>query len=281
MRPTLLDPLFASVASLSGVGPKLAQLLASLLGREDAEDARVVDLLFLAPFRLIDRRNQPGIALAQQGAIVTITGRVDRHQPPPPASPACPTASSCTTRPEAGAHLSASGQLAGKGPARRRDDHRLRARSTGSTVAFHGASGPDGEGERAENMPLVEPVYPLTAGLSPKVLRKRIEHAVERVPELPEWADPALVTRQGFRASARVSIDLHHPRDERMSIRRPRRGAGSPMTNSSPASVASPGAAEAAQVPGTPVRATGDFGQDPRRPAFSPTGARRWRSPTS
>ena len=37
MRPHLLDPLFASVASLSGVGPKLAQLLATLLGREDAD----------------------------------------------------------------------------------------------------------------------------------------------------------------------------------------------------------------------------------------------------
>ena len=84
MRPNLLDPLFASVASLSGVGPKLAQLLATLLGREDAEDARVVDLLFLAPHRLIDRRHQPGIAYAQQGSLVTITGRVDRHMPPPP-----------------------------------------------------------------------------------------------------------------------------------------------------------------------------------------------------
>ena len=32
---------------------------------------------------MIDRRKQPGIARAPQGAIVTITARVDRHQPPP------------------------------------------------------------------------------------------------------------------------------------------------------------------------------------------------------
>ena len=90
MRPALLDPLFAPVASLPGVGPKLADLLATLFGREDAEDCRVIDLLFLAPSRLIDRRNQPGIALAPAGAIVTITGTVDRHLPPPPGKSSMP-----------------------------------------------------------------------------------------------------------------------------------------------------------------------------------------------
>ncbi|RYE66214.1 MAG: ATP-dependent DNA helicase RecG, partial [Rhizobiaceae bacterium] len=83
MRPAILDPLFASVSSLPGVGPKIADLIARVTGREDAEDCRVVDILFHAPYSLIDRRNRPGIALAPQGAIVTIEGRVDRHQPPP------------------------------------------------------------------------------------------------------------------------------------------------------------------------------------------------------
>ncbi len=45
--------------------------------------ARVGDLLFVLPHSVIDRRNRPGIALAAEGAIVTLEVGIDRHQPPP------------------------------------------------------------------------------------------------------------------------------------------------------------------------------------------------------
>ena len=35
MRPNLLNPLFASLSTLPGVGPKLEKLFGRLLGRED------------------------------------------------------------------------------------------------------------------------------------------------------------------------------------------------------------------------------------------------------
>ncbi|NKN37700.1 ATP-dependent DNA helicase RecG [Agrobacterium sp. a22-2] len=216
MRPTLLDPLFSPIASLSGVGPKLAQLLASLLGREDAEDCRVIDLLFVAPHRLIDRRNQPGIALAQQGAIVTVTGRVDRHQPPPRGKSNLPyrvflhdeTGELALTFFRAKANwlenalpIDETVMVSGKvdwfngRPSMVHPDYMVKASEAG-------------------NLPMVEPVYPLTAGLSPKVLRKAIEHAVERVPEFAEWIDGPLVERQGFPSARDSLIGLHHPRDE-------------------------------------------------------------------
>src|SRR6185437_12534992 len=37
----------------------------------------------------------------------------------------------------------------------------------------------------------VEPVYGLTAGVTPRVLRKAVAAALERAPALPEWLDPA------------------------------------------------------------------------------------------
>src|SRR5690606_29482456 len=64
-----------------------------------------------------------------------------------------------------------------------------------------------------KTLPLVEPVYGLTAGLSPKMLRKAIEAAVERIPDLPEWLDPALVTQQGFPSAADALRHIHSPRD--------------------------------------------------------------------
>ena len=41
--------------------------------------------------------------------------------------------------------------------------------------------------EQSDTMPLLEPVYPLTAGLTPKMLRRTIGDALTRLPDLPEW----------------------------------------------------------------------------------------------
>ena len=73
MRPTILDPLFAPVSSLAGIGPKLEKALNRLFfGNEKADAARLVDLLFHIPHSIIDRRQQPAIADALEGAIVTM-----------------------------------------------------------------------------------------------------------------------------------------------------------------------------------------------------------------
>ena len=84
MRPSLLDPLFAPVTGLDGIGPKVADMIGKVVPADVTDRApRVGDLLFVLPHSLIDRRNRPGIALAQEGAIVTLDVTVDRHQPAP------------------------------------------------------------------------------------------------------------------------------------------------------------------------------------------------------
>lgn len=216
MRPAILDPLFASASSLPGVGPKIADLIAKVTGREDAEDCRVVDLLFHAPFSLIDRRNRPGIALAPQGTIVTIEGRVDRHQPP----------ARGTNQPYRVFLHDDTGELAltffrAKGDWLSKSlpiDEQVMV--SGKVDWFNGRASmvhPDFmvKVSEAQNLPLVEPVYPLTAGLSPKTLRKVVEGAVERLPNFPEWADAALTQKQNFPPVADAFRALHHPEDER------------------------------------------------------------------
>ena len=56
MRPPLLDPLFASLTSLPGIGPKLVKLFARLL---DRDTLRVADLLFHLPAGTIDPGESP------------------------------------------------------------------------------------------------------------------------------------------------------------------------------------------------------------------------------
>ncbi|WP_281977448.1 ATP-dependent DNA helicase RecG [Pseudorhizobium flavum] len=216
MRPAILDPLFSPVASLSGVGPKLAELIARVTGREDAEDCRVVDLLFHAPVSIIDRRNRPGIALAPQGAIVTIQGRVDRHQPPPPGKANLPYR--VFLHDETGELALTFFRVKGNWleKALPLDEEVM---VSGKVDWFNGRPSmvhPDFmvKMSEADSLPLVEPVYPLTAGLSPKVLRRALDAALARMPELPDWLDATLAERQGFPSLSQSFRRLHDPRDE-------------------------------------------------------------------
>ena len=87
MRPSLLDPLFAALTSLPGIGPKLDKLFARLL---DRETPRVVDLLFHLPTGTIDRRARPKLRDVVPDTVVTVPVTVDRHRPPPPNRPRAP-----------------------------------------------------------------------------------------------------------------------------------------------------------------------------------------------
>ena len=89
MRPSLLDPLFAALTALPGVGPKLEKLYRRLFGRDDAP-ARVIDLLFHLPTGTIDRRAQPKLRDVVPGSVVTVAVTIDRHRPSPPNRPRAP-----------------------------------------------------------------------------------------------------------------------------------------------------------------------------------------------
>ena len=215
MRPAILDPLFSPISGLPGVGPKIAELLVKLLGRETPEDCRVIDLIFHAPFSLIDRRNQPGIARAPQGAIVTITARVDRHQLPPRGKSNVPYRVFLHDETGELTLVFFRGQAAWLEKQLPVD---AEVTVSGKVDWFNGRASmvhPDYivRAEEAENLPLVEPIYPLTAGLSPKTLRKIIDAALPRFPELPEWIDTALAQKQGLPTIRDSFHMLHEPRD--------------------------------------------------------------------
>src|SRR6201999_2916923 len=82
MRPVLLNPCFAPVTSLSGVGPKQDKLFRYLLDRN--ETPRLVDLLLHLPSNVIDSRARQKIRDAEAGTMVTLEVTVDRHRPAPP-----------------------------------------------------------------------------------------------------------------------------------------------------------------------------------------------------
>ena len=168
MRPDVLNPLFAPVTSLAGIGPKLGEILQRLLVGADGPEARVVDLLFHLPVGVVDRSRQPGIAEAAQGSIVTLKVRVDRHAKAPRNNPRIPYRVYRARRHRARSR-SPSSTPAPTGWRRRCRSARpstSAARWTGST-AGRPWSIPTTSCRRRScaELPLIEPVYPMTAGL--------------------------------------------------------------------------------------------------------------------
>jgi ATP-dependent DNA helicase RecG len=60
-------------------------------------------------------------------------------------------------------------------------------------------------------LPLIDPVYPLTEGLHPNQVRKALELALDRLPDLAEWQDAAWLKRNGFPNFAAALRSVHHP----------------------------------------------------------------------
>ena len=217
MRPEILNPLFRPVTSLAGIGPKLGEALGRLVeGPEAGGGPRVVDLLLHRPVGVIDRRRQPGIALSPEGAIVTLHVRVDRHVRPPRGNRRVPY--------RVFAHDD-TGEIA-LTFFHANDAWLERTLPVGETVYvsgrmewFNGRPSmvhPDhivGEADFA-SLPLVEPVYPMTAGLSRKTLAKAIEDGLDGLPALPEWLDPAQKARAAWPDFADALRALHHPAAE-------------------------------------------------------------------
>ncbi len=213
MRPALLDPLFAPLTTLPGVGPKLEKLYRRLLGRDDA--ARVLDLLFHLPSGAVDRRDSPKLRDVQPGSAVTLKVTVERHRPAPPGRSRAP-------------HLIHASDETGDlviayFHARREQLEKLypvgATRYVSGTTALYDGMLQMAHPERVvdENgratLPAVEPVYPLTEGLFQNQVRRAAEAAAEKIPALPEWQDEPWLQRNGFASFADSLRALHRPHE--------------------------------------------------------------------
>ena len=211
MRPPLLNPLFAALTSLPGIGPRLEKLYARLLGRDDP---RVTDLLFHLPAGVIDRRARPKLNEVQAGQVVTVAVKVEEHRPPPRNRPRAPYR--IVTSDDSGITLTLTYFNA-------RQDYLEKTLPLGATRYVSGTAEfydgmlqmvhPDRvvDEKGLADLPLVEPVYPLTEGLTLNNVRRAMDGALARLPALPEWQDEAWVSRERFPTFADALRHLHRP----------------------------------------------------------------------
>ena len=65
--------------------------------------------------------------------------------------------------------------------------------------------------DEMDRMPLIEPIYPMTAGLSTKVLFHAIRQSVRRLPKLEEWQDGAWLKQQEWGGFVAAMRQIHSP----------------------------------------------------------------------
>ena len=211
MRPLTLNPLFAALTSLSGVGPRLELLYARLL---DREAPRVVDLLFHLPSGVVDRRARPKLNEVQAGQIVTVAVTVDEHQPVPRNRPRAPYR--IITSDDTGQTLTLTFFNAHEDYLRKLLPEGEMRYVSGTAEVYdnmlqmvHPDRVVDEKG--FANLPLIEPVYPLTEGLAAGNIRRAMDGALARLPDLPEWQDEAWLSRERFPAFSEALRHLHRP----------------------------------------------------------------------
>lgn len=207
MRPEILFPLFADVTTLKGVGPRSAPLVQKVAG------PLVRDVLFLSPSGVIQRRRTTAME-AVDGEIGVFEVVIDRLIPPhKPGAPIKVRAIDETGFVHliwfAGSprHIES---LAPRG-ARRLVTGKVERFNSEVQIAHPDYILPL---EKAEEIPLAEPVYPATQGLTSRQIRKLAQGALALAPELPEWQEPNwLAARRwaGWRAALEA---LHAPSNE-------------------------------------------------------------------
>ncbi len=205
MRPQILFPLFADVATLQGIGPRFAKLIAKVAG------PRLVDLLWHLPVSILDWRRQATVAMAPPDDVVTLKLTIIEHFP-----------SKVASRPY---------------KIRATDDtgfidlvffraHRDYLQTTLPIGEIRYVSGKvehyDGRPQMAHpdrilsedafaKARAIDPVYGGTEGLPARTLTRAVTQAVERAPRLPEWQDEAWRKKQAWPDWHDALTALHAP----------------------------------------------------------------------
>ncbi|MFA9230670.1 MAG: ATP-dependent DNA helicase RecG [Microgenomates group bacterium] len=191
-RPVQLFPLFAGLETLDGIGPKSAKAF------EAMAVLRPKDLLFVLPHSVVDRTRKNSVNDVIPPAVVTVEVEVGLHMPPRVKSkPYRVMVRDADLEFQLVFFHARADYLQKLLPFGQR---RL---VSGRVEFFDGIAQmvhPDHvlPLEDAAELPEFEPVYPLVAGITQKLIAKAVEGALERTPELGEWIDGPLKSREGW-----------------------------------------------------------------------------------
>jgi ATP-dependent DNA helicase RecG len=221
MRPSELFAWFAGVDSLKYIGPASTEALTRLLRiTREVEEARerppvLRDLLFHLPRSVVDRRAVTPISELKKGDYAVLEVSISEHAAPPPRAPRVPYR--VAIHDDSGDMVLTFFKV--------KSDYLSRQLPVGSrqiicgTVEMYHGQPTMAHPEvmmpaaKAAQVLRLTPEYPLTAGLSQRVLHKAIIQALERMKPLPEWLDAAFVEQRGYAPFLQSLVRVHNPNE--------------------------------------------------------------------
>ncbi|WP_265570681.1 ATP-dependent DNA helicase RecG [Sphingomicrobium nitratireducens] len=201
MRPEILQPLFAEVEALKGVGPGIAKALARL------KITRALDLALHLPAGMLERVRTPNATHALVGRIVILEVTPFQVREGRGRAPSRIFASDADGNTVTLTFFNNPGWAKKQLPMgeARTVVGKLDAFGQELQIVHPEVMKP----EEAQALPVREPVYPLTEGITNKRMRELVSLALERAPVLGEWVEPSLKERHGW-ADWRASLTAIH-----------------------------------------------------------------------
>ena len=205
MRPEILNPLFCALDTIKGIGEKHMKLVSNLVG-----GTKVVDLLWHLPYNVTDRTYTCPLGQITAGKIWTGVVRVSEHLEPLK-----------KTQPYRVVCEDDTGDIIlnffkyYKDSIKKQLPVGAKKVISGKTEWFNSfiqMSHPDyiADADALEHILGVEPIYPLCAGVTNKMVRWYVAQSLSKVPELPEWCDLAFIKNRGFPRFKEALFKAHH-----------------------------------------------------------------------
>src|SRR5919112_4322408 len=205
MRPDILNPLFAEVEVLKGIGPQLAKPL-KRLGLD-----RVVDILFHLPTGWIDRKKVELLDAADAGRVVSVLVTPVDYRQGGARSPFRVYAAD-----REGNYLTLT-YFNNPGWAKKQFPLGI-PKVVSGRMEMYGQElqivHPDYVLEPGEalDLPEREPVYPLSEGLTNRRMADLAGQALTRAPVLGEWIEPSLLAARGWPSWQEALAEVHRSR---------------------------------------------------------------------
>ncbi|WP_415233892.1 ATP-dependent DNA helicase RecG [Pseudorhodobacter sp.] len=204
-RPEILFPLFAGLETLEGVGPKTAKAFAGL-GVEKPKD-----LLLLLPHSGVDRARRTSVRDVVPPATVTVEVTIGTHFAPRAKGRPYRVMVNDSALEFQLVFFHARGDYLQK--LLPTGQKRI---VSGRVEVFDGVAQmvhPDHIllPEDADELPLFEPIYPLVAGVTQKIVAKAVAVALARMPDLPEWIDLGQKAKEGWPDWSAAVHSAHAP----------------------------------------------------------------------
>lgn len=207
MRDEILNPLFSDISSIKGVGSKTLKLLTKLI-----DSSTIRDLIFHLPSNIIDRSYCPKLNEIQTGRICAVKVKIIEHMAPKNKHQPYKVlvsdgtenltliffkvyADSIAKNLPIGAFRYISGKI-------EKFNNTLQMTHPDYIVSE----------QDVVKLPKFETVYPLTAGISNKMINNYINQALIRLPNLPEWLDDEFIKKQNWLSFKEAMLDVHNPK---------------------------------------------------------------------